>query len=69
MAHDTLLKPPEFMSAGLHPDQMIVFPTRPSISRRYETASSPSGWPERILAMSAFAAGFIVGQYALLFIQ
>lgn len=73
MPHDTILRPSDLATTALHPDQMIVFATPPSLApnaARSQTSLrrlNPS--PQHLLAVAAFGLGFAAGQIAMTFIR
>lgn len=72
MTRETILRPGEFGAATIHPDQMILFPSGPTLAAKPGagkatlTGHLPS--PQLFVAVAAFAVGFVAGQMTLGFL-
>ncbi|MBN9061355.1 MAG: hypothetical protein BGP06_15475 [Rhizobiales bacterium 65-9] len=67
MTRDVILRPGGVSPASLHPDQMILFPSGPTIarSRRQWTWPRPPLSPKIAFGVAAFGAGFLAGRLLL----
>lgn len=72
MPQDILLRPGAFATTTLHPDQMILFPTPPSLADRGAGRSRRAPTPPALNALAAviaFLLGFIAGAGAMGLLQ
>lgn len=65
MTHDVILRPGGLTPASLHPDQMILFPSGPSIARRRKQPAWSPLSPKIFFGAAAFGVGFAAGRLLL----